>query len=112
MTQSQADAGGVRLSLAGDIDLICRDSLRNRLIAMIDIDRVDHLVVDLDGVTFLDRSGIGALISGYDAALVAGCRYEVCNPHGIVSTILHVCGTDAALGIDVAAPPATKSIAA
>ena len=61
MTQSPTDAGCVLLRLSGDIDLICRDSLRNRLIAMIDIDQVDHLLVDLGGVTFLDCSGIGRL---------------------------------------------------
>jgi anti-anti-sigma factor len=112
MTQSRTNVGAVCLSLVGDIDLTCRDSLRNRLIAMIDIDQVDYLVVDLDGVTFLDCSGIGAVIAGYNAALAAGCRYEVRNPHGIVSTILRACGIDLALGIDVAAPPATESFAA
>ena len=69
MTESRTDTGAVCLRLAGDIDLTCWDSLRNRLVDVIDIDRVGHLVVDLDGVTFLDCSGIGALIAGYNAAL-------------------------------------------
>jgi anti-sigma B factor antagonist len=112
MTQSGADAGGVLLSLSGDIDLICQDSLRNRLIAIIDIDRADRLFVDLDEVTFLDCSGIGALVAGYNAALAAGCRYELRNPHGIVSTMLRACGIDMMLGIDVAARPPAGSFAA
>ena len=112
MTQSPTDAGGVLLSLSGDIDLTCRHSLRNRLIAMIDIDQVDHLLVDLGGVTFLDCSGIGALIAGRNAALAAGCRYEVRSPRGIVSTILRVCGVDVVLGIDPAAPLTAESFAA
>jgi anti-anti-sigma factor len=112
MTQSPTDAGGVLLNLSGDIDLTCRDSLRNRLIAMIDIDRVDHLLVDLGGVTFLDCSGIGALIAGYNAALAAGCRYEVRSPRATVSTILRVCGVDVLLRIDAAAPLTAESFAA
>lgn len=112
MTQSPTDAGGVLLNLSGDIDLTCRDSLRNRLIAMIDVDHVDHLLVDLGGVTFLDCSGIGALIAGRNAALAAGCRYEVRSPRGIVSTILRVCGVDVVLGIDPAAPLTAESFAA
>jgi anti-anti-sigma factor len=112
MTESRTDTGVVCLRLAGDIDLTCWDSLRNRLTAMTDIDHVDHLVVDLDEVTFLDCSGIGALITGYNAALVAGCRYEVRNPHGIVSTILRICGIDVALGIEPTASPDATSFAA
>jgi anti-anti-sigma factor len=112
MTQSRPDADSVLLSLSGDIDLTCRDSLQNRPIAIIDIDRADRLFVDLDEVTFLDCSGIGALIAGRNAALVAGCRYELRNPHGIVSTILRVCGLDVMLGIEPAAPPVASSFAA
>jgi anti-sigma B factor antagonist len=112
MRQSRTDAGGVLLSLSGDIDLTCRDSLRNRLIAIIDIDRADRLFVDLDEVTFLDCSGIGVLVAGYNAALVTGCRYELRNPHGVVSTILRACGIDVVLAIDLAAPPTAESVAA
>jgi anti-anti-sigma factor len=112
MTESRTNVGAVCLSLSGDIDVACRDSLRNRLIAMIDIDHVDYLAVDLDRVTFLDCSGIGALICGYNAALAAGCRYEVRNPHGIVGTILRICGVDEVLPIDPTTPPAAASFAA
>jgi anti-anti-sigma factor len=112
MTESRTDAGAVCLMLSGDIDLTCRDSLRNRLVDVIDIDQVDHLLVDLDEVTFLDCSGIGALIAGYNAALAAGCRYEVRNPHGIVSTILRICGVDQLFPIEPTAPPDAESFAA
>lgn len=59
--------GRVRLSVRGVIDLRFRDELRNRLIAMIAIDRVEDLVVDLNQVEFLDCSGIGALVDGSNA---------------------------------------------
>jgi anti-anti-sigma regulatory factor len=84
--------------------------LRNRLIAIIDIDQADGLLVDLDGVTFLDCSGIGALIAGRNTAVAAGCCYEVRNPRGMVSTILWACGVDVALGTDPA-PPDAESFA-
>ena len=112
MTQSRTDTGGVRLSLSGDIDLTCHDALRNRIIAIIDIDHADHLFVDLDAVSFLDCSGIGALIAGRNAAVAAGCRYELQNPHGIVSTILRISGVDLVLGIDTAASPTAEPFAA
>jgi len=46
---------------------------------------------------------------GRSAAVAAGCRYEVRNPRGIVSTILRACGVDVALGIDQAARPLKPS---
>lgn len=110
MTSSISDAGAVTLRLCGEIDLTCQERLRNRLIAIIDIDQADGLLVDLDGVTFLDCSGIGALIAGRNTAVAAGCRDEVRNPHGMVSTILWACGVDVALGTDPA-PPDAESFA-
>jgi anti-anti-sigma factor len=110
MTQSSTDAGAVTLRLYGEIDLNDRDSLRNRLIAIIDIDHADQLLVDLDGVTFLDCSGIGALIAGRNAAQAAGSRYEVRNPRGFVSTILWACGVDMVSDGDQT-PPTTESFA-
>lgn len=85
--------GRVRLSVSGVIDLRCRDELRNRLIAMIAIDRVDDLLVDLDLVEFLDCSGIGALVDGRNAADAAGSRFQVQNPRGVVATVLQLTGT-------------------
>jgi anti-anti-sigma factor len=112
MTESRTDAGAVCLMLSGDIDLTCRDSLRSRLVDVIDIDHVGHLVIDLDEVTFLDCSGIGALVAGYNAALAAGCRFELRNPHGIVSTILQICEVDELLPIAPTTPPEAESFAA
>jgi anti-anti-sigma regulatory factor len=84
--------------------------LRNRLIAIIDIDHADRLPIDLDGLDFLDCSGIGALVAGRNAALAAGCRYGVRNPRGMVSSILWACGVDVVSGIDTP-PPTAESFA-
>jgi anti-anti-sigma factor len=91
--------GRVQLSVTGVIDLHCRDELRNRLIAMIAIDHVDDLVVDLDRVEFLDCSGIGALVDGRNAADAAGRRFQLQNPRGMVATILQLTGTFAAADV-------------
>ena len=110
MTQSPTTAGAVTLRLYGEVDLTCRDSLRNRLTAIIAIDRVDRLLVDLDHVTFLDCSGIGSLIVGRNAALAAGCRYGVRNPRGFVNTVLWAFGVDELLGTDPG-PPTAEPVA-
>jgi anti-anti-sigma factor len=61
--------------------------------AMIAIDHVDDLVVDLDRVEFLDCWGIGALVDGRNAADAAGRRFQLQNPRGMVATILQLTGT-------------------
>jgi anti-anti-sigma factor len=100
----------MRLRLSGEIDLGCRDRLRNRLIALIEIDRVDELLVDLDRVDFLDCSGIGALVAGRNAAVAAGRGFQVRNPHGIVTTLLHDTGVDVLLGVNDAPAPTVGAL--
>jgi anti-sigma B factor antagonist len=108
MTQLPAGSDGVRLCLAGDIDLSGRDSLRNRILAIIDIEQVKHLVVDLDQVEFLDCGGVGVLVKGRTAADGMGCRYEVHNPRGYVATVLRAAGVWVLLSVN-SAPASTRS---
>jgi anti-anti-sigma factor len=106
MTELPTGSGGVCLCLYGEVDLCCRDSLRNRILAIIGIDQVKHLVVDLDQVEFLDCSGIGVLVNGRAVADAVGCRYEVHNPRGYVASVLVTAGVWALLVVD--AVPASK----
>jgi anti-anti-sigma factor len=92
----------VRLSVSGVVDLGCRDDLRDRLFAMIAIDHVDDLLIDLDLVEFLDCSGIGALVAGRNAADAAGSRFEVRNARGVVATVLQLTGAFTPLNVDTA----------
>jgi anti-anti-sigma factor len=94
--------GRVRLSVSGVIDLRCRDDLRNRLLAMIAIDHVDDLLIDLDLVEFLDCSGIGALVAGRNAADAAGSRFHVRNPRDVVATVLQLTEAFRPLNVDTA----------
>lgn len=92
--------GRVRLSVSGVIDLRCRDDLRNRLLAMIAIDHVDDLLIDLDLVEFLDCSGIGALVAGRNAADAAGSRFQVRNSRGVVATVMELTGAFTPVNVD------------
>jgi anti-sigma B factor antagonist len=58
------DADGYRiLRPQGDLDVYTVGSLRDALGKMIE-DRTARVVVDLDGVPFMDSSGLGALMGG------------------------------------------------
>ena len=55
----------------GDHDVYTVGSLRDAIGSMID-DQTPHVVVDLDGVPFMDSSGLGALMGGVRRLREAG----------------------------------------
>jgi anti-sigma B factor antagonist len=54
-------AGRAMLRVAGEIDVYTAPDLRERIVQLVD-DGVVHLLVDLRAVTFLDSTGLGALV--------------------------------------------------
>ena len=63
--------------LVGEADRICRDTVRQQLDA-----GERRLAVDLEGVPYMDSSGIGALVRVYNAVQQAGarCRFYGATP--------------------------------
>jgi anti-anti-sigma factor len=66
--------------------------LRERLLRVLRDQRPDLLDVDLAGVTFLDCTGLGALVAVRNAAIRAGGQMRVSHPQPIVRRILEVTG--------------------
>ena len=65
------DRGDVAvLALHGDIDLNTAPSLRLALMEAIDAGK--RIVVDLEGVDFIDSAGLGVLLGGHERANGAG----------------------------------------
>jgi anti-sigma B factor antagonist len=66
------DRGGFRLLRpTGDLDVYTVGSLRDALAQMLEADS-PRVVVDLDGVPFMDSSGLGALMGGVRRLREAG----------------------------------------
>ena len=61
MNVSESDGLAV-LSVLGEIDVATAPPLRQRLIGLVD-DGWKRIVVDLEGVDFLDSTGLGVLVS-------------------------------------------------
>ena len=57
-------AGFVVLAITGEVDVYTSPQLREAFTQVIAEGADRNVVVDLTGVTFLDSSGIGALVSG------------------------------------------------
>ncbi|MDR3051776.1 MAG: anti-sigma factor antagonist [Oscillospiraceae bacterium] len=77
----QRDTLTVRLN--GELDHAAAEGVRRDLDALLADQRVLHLVLDLDGLTFMDSSGIGVLIGRYRTLAGRGGTVSVrgMNPH-------------------------------
>lgn len=95
----------VVVTVVGELDLATAPRLRELLIEAVTEQRPQEVWVDLAGVTFLDSTGIGALVAGRKQATRAGVRFAVRNPRGIVHKVLDVAGLLDILGIAPTSPP-------
>ncbi|GAB3974092.1 STAS domain-containing protein [Plantactinospora veratri] len=82
----------VTLGVAGEVDLGTSGLLRAAIQDALGTPHAAGVTVDLDGVTFLDCTGIGALVAGHNTAVRLRRRYLVTNPQRPVRRILEVTG--------------------
>jgi len=73
----------------GRIDLISSAELKQRFAEAVEQGR-PRLIVDLGDVSFIDSSGLGALISGLKAARAAGGYLRIARPNDQARLILEL----------------------
>lgn len=83
-------SGAAVVALAGECDLSVRDKLTGVLLTAVAESRV--VVVDLAGLTFLDSSGIHALVRAHQAALREGGNLYAVRAGGVVAELLDLTG--------------------
>jgi anti-sigma B factor antagonist len=103
-TRRQAD-GAIVVDVRGSLDAATVDALRQSLLGTLQRERPALLVVDLTFVVFMDSMGIGALVSGHNAAREVGCRFVLRNPSEFVHRQLRVTGLTEMFGL----PPLTST---
>jgi len=81
------------LRLRGRLDMLSAGSVRERLREVVAGGR-HHLVVDLSGVSFVDSSGLSALISGLKQSRQAGGDLRLVNPAQQARLVLQVTALD------------------
>ncbi|GGL19564.1 STAS domain-containing protein [Mangrovihabitans endophyticus] len=90
--------GLVVLTPAGELDMADRDGLERAVVGAVRSAGVQHVVLDLADVTFIDSEVLAAVIAGRNAAVAAGVRFCLANAHGMVRRVLEVTGLLEVLG--------------
>ena len=97
------DGHAVRLVAVGEIDSSSAPLLRRELDAVLER-AVQEIVVDLDGVTFLDSAGLCALASVHRRAAAKGVQLRVLASARAVMRPLQITGLWNLLGAEQVAP--------
>ena len=93
----EPQANGVAVvRLAGRLDLLSAADVKQRLLEAVDAGHA-RLVVDIGEVTFIDSSGLGALIGGLKAARLAGGGLCLVRPGEQARLILELTTLDRVL---------------
>jgi anti-anti-sigma factor len=107
-------SGGVKLDLAGEIDLSTTPRLRAALLTAIGAAAPPtEIQVDLAGIAFIDAVGVGALVHGCDAARSAGMGFSVLHARGLTRRLFEIFGLIGPLNVvpaddDAAAEPSHR----
>jgi anti-anti-sigma factor len=103
-TRRQAD-GAIVVDVRGSLDAATVDALRESLLGTLQRERPVVMIVDLTFVVFMDSMGVGALVSGYNAAREIGSRFLLRNPSEFVHRQLRVTGLAEMFGL----PPSSSA---
>jgi anti-anti-sigma factor len=77
VSQRVLDDGTVVIDLRGELDIAVNDALRDVLVDTITTRRPPGVVVNMRHVVFVDSTGMGALVAGYNTAKNAGISFDV-----------------------------------
>jgi anti-sigma B factor antagonist len=81
------------LTLSGEVDIYSSPALRNAL-ATASAEGFSMIVVDLNGVSFIDSSGLGVLVGALRRAREAGGDLKVVSAQEFVGRIMRITGLD------------------
>ena len=98
ITSTHDASGALVVTVAGEVDLATSPLFRDQILEM--LNRTPQVVViSMDQVSFLDSTGLGALIAIHRRAREVGVKVRLTSPARGPSKTLHVTGLDAEFAI-------------
>jgi anti-sigma B factor antagonist len=92
--------GASTLRVTGEVDVAVADELREAGERVVEQAPGDRLDLDLAGVTFMDSSGLGAMVAIRNAALAAGGELRIVACSSRVLELLTLTDLAAAFGLE------------
>ena len=99
VTSQRLSDGAAIIDVRGELDVTTVAAFRALLADTIARQQPARVVVDMLHVTFMDSTGIGALVVGYNAAREIGSEFVVRNPSPFVHRQLHITGLTDVFGL-------------
>jgi anti-sigma B factor antagonist len=90
----------VRVPLHGELDATTSSSLRTSLLDAIQGHPGATIVVDLDDVSFMDSTALGALVGALRLAAASGGSVKVLDPHPRVAKVFELTGLSSLFGLN------------
>lgn len=100
VTSQDDGAGGWTLELVGALDLSSRDELTSAAAKAFESGNLSAVVLDLSAITFIDSTGIGAIVQIAGDASDVGARFALRQPSPRVIRILQIAGLEDAWPIE------------
>jgi anti-anti-sigma factor len=101
--------GAVSVVVAGEVDMATEAAFRTGLLDALNVFEPVVLEIDLSACTFLDCSGVRALVAARACAKATGCLVWVRHPQPLVRLVLEIAGQLAALTAGDQADPSPFS---
>ena len=95
----EEDGDEVRITLAGELDRLVADRF-SRALRDAELSGARRVVLDAEGLTFLDSSGLALVLSGARRAGSAGRTLVVANPSQPVRRLLEIAAMGHLIGTD------------
>jgi anti-anti-sigma factor len=96
-TEDTSADGGCVVRLGGEIDLAVADELATVVLGC--LDRADHVELDFADVTFIDSSGLGALVRVRNEATRQGKTLSLVDVGRATQRLLEITGLQEAFDI-------------
>lgn len=93
------DDGVATVAVLGEIDFSNADEVSQGIRDAVAEWSPPTVLVDLRQATFIDSTGLGALIEGYRATVEGGSRFVVANPSASFRRVLTVTGLTELFGL-------------
>ena len=90
---TRLEGRGVVIKANGDVDLYTSPKLREAIIESIE-SGLSPIVVNLEGVTYIDSSGVATLVEGFQLGGQTGCKFRLASMSGRVAEVVRLARLD------------------